>query len=228
LAQVFISVKQEKGIMFASDTGSERATSIEDYQSTCINFILDISRDYKDWVDRYELSERESYLRKQIIDSVVNNTNTWISQYGNTIRKVDIIMNDGVSKMAENTAGYPFSLSISLNGQTRYVSHPIGSIKLCVKAIPRDNKGVRLGSYSKENYFQLSSSAELSYHVSQESFKKSDILDDFITLDATKCSGGDLISITVIVDELADEFVSESRGYTTLILMANTKSKNRD
>jgi hypothetical protein len=227
IAQVFILVKSNiEGIMFASDAGSERATSIEDYQSTCINFILDISRDYKDWVDRYQLSDRESNLRKHTIDSIVNNTNTWIAKYGNTIKKVDIIMNDGVSKMAENTAGYPFSLSISLDGQMRYVSHPIGSILLRVRALPRDDKGVRLGAYSKENFFQLSSSAELSYYVSKESFKKSDILDDVITLDATKCSSGDLISITVIAEELSDEYVSESRGFTTLILLQDINSTN--
>ena len=214
--------------MFASDKGSERATSIEDYQSTCINFIFDISRDYKDWVDRYQLSNSETNVRKHTIDSIVDNTNNWIAEYGNTIKKVDIIMNDGVSKMAENTAGYPFPLSISLNGQTRYAYHTIGSILLRVNAIPRDNKGVRLGSYSKENIFQLSSSAVLSYQVSQESFKKSDLLDDFITLDATKCSSGDLISMTVIAEELTDEYVSESRGYTTLILMADAKPKSSD
>ena len=33
--------------MFASDTASERATSIEDYQNACTNFIIDISPDSK-------------------------------------------------------------------------------------------------------------------------------------------------------------------------------------
>ena len=37
--------------MFASDADSERATSIEDYQNTCSNFIIDLSKDYKDWID---------------------------------------------------------------------------------------------------------------------------------------------------------------------------------
>ncbi|MCD6037186.1 MAG: uncharacterized protein K0S67_1074, partial [Nitrososphaeraceae archaeon] len=45
--------------MFASDTDSDRASSIEDYQNTCTEFINDISRDYKDWVDRYQLSQEE-------------------------------------------------------------------------------------------------------------------------------------------------------------------------
>ena len=50
--------------MFATDSSSERATSIEDYQNTCMEFIIDISRDYKDWVDRYELSNDEITKRK--------------------------------------------------------------------------------------------------------------------------------------------------------------------
>ena len=49
--------------MFAVDGGSERATSIEDYQNTCSEFITDISKDYKDWVDRYQLIEEESKYR---------------------------------------------------------------------------------------------------------------------------------------------------------------------
>ena len=50
--------------MFATDSSSERATSIEDYQNTCMEFIIDISRDYKDWVDRYQLSNDEITKRK--------------------------------------------------------------------------------------------------------------------------------------------------------------------
>jgi hypothetical protein len=61
--------------MFASDTGSDRATSIEDYQNTCAEFITDISKDYKDWVDRYQLPEAENKSRKTTIDDIVKTTN---------------------------------------------------------------------------------------------------------------------------------------------------------
>jgi uncharacterized protein YeeX (DUF496 family) len=64
--------------MFATDSSSERATSIEDYQNTCMEFIIDISRDYKDWVDRYQLSNDEITKRKNYIDSVVKTTNECI------------------------------------------------------------------------------------------------------------------------------------------------------
>ena len=86
--------------MFAADSASERATSIEDYQNTCSEFILDISKDYEDWVDRYQLGEMETARRKSQIEAIVRTTNAWISKYGTTIKKVDIIMNDGVNKLA--------------------------------------------------------------------------------------------------------------------------------
>ena len=62
--------------MFASDTASERATSIEDYQNACTNFIIDISTDYKNWVERYGLTDEETTLRKGSIDSIVETTNS--------------------------------------------------------------------------------------------------------------------------------------------------------
>jgi hypothetical protein len=46
--------------MFATDRDSERATDIDDYRRTCSEFIIDISNDYKDWVDRYDLNPDEA------------------------------------------------------------------------------------------------------------------------------------------------------------------------
>jgi len=62
--------------MFTSDPGSERASSVEDYQNTCAEFI-------------------------------VRTTNEWIYRYSDTIKKIDIVMNHDINKLAENTAGYP-------------------------------------------------------------------------------------------------------------------------
>ncbi|MGH9877358.1 MAG: hypothetical protein ACRD5H_06950, partial [Nitrososphaerales archaeon] len=61
--------------MFATDFGSERATSIDDYKITCIQFIDDLSDDYKDWVDRYRLPEEERKFRRNSIEEVVKTTN---------------------------------------------------------------------------------------------------------------------------------------------------------
>lgn len=205
--------------MFATDSSSERATSIEDYQHTCTEFITDISRDYKDWVDRYQLSNEESTKRKESIDNVVTTTNNWIRNFCNTIKKVDIVMNDGINKMAENTAGYPFHFEVSVNSVKRYAKHNQGTVALRVNAIPNEGRMVRLGKYSKNELFLISSSSPLSPTVSEESMNTVDILDDYITLDASSCEKGSIVSITIIVEEVKDDYVSESRGYSTVIMI---------
>jgi hypothetical protein len=206
--------------MFASDTGSDRATSIEDYQNTCSEFITDISKDYKDWVDRYQLPEAENKSRKTSIDNIVKTTNDWIFRYADTIKKVDIIMNDGVSKMAENTAGYPFKFEVFVNNMTRYTIHPVGEVKVNVRATPREGRLVRIGNYQKNQLLLINSSSSVNFSVSLESLNSIDILNDYVVIDTKNCQTYDLISITIIVEESNGNSVTESRGYTNLILVS--------
>lgn len=203
--------------MFATDSSSERATSIEDYQNTCTEFIIDISRDYKDWVDRYQLSKEETNKRKGSIDNVVATTNNWIRNFCNTIKKVDVVMNDGINKMAEYTAGYPFQFEVSVNSEKRYAKHNQGRIAMRVNAIPQEGRTIRLGKYNKNDLFLIASSSPVFPKVSEESMKAVDILDDYVTLDASTCDKGSIISITMIVEEVRDGYVSESRGYSTVL-----------
>lgn len=205
--------------MFAADNSSERATSIEDYQNTCTEFITDISRDYMDWVDRYQLGDQETTRRKAVIGSIVKTTNDWIVKYGNTIKKVDIAMNDGVNKMAENTAGYPFKFDIFVNKMNRYTTHPVGEIRMNVKAMPRPGRLARIGSYQKDQLLLVSSSSPVNFSLSKESMKGADILDDYIIVDAKNCQKRDLISLTAVVEEVEGDYVTESRGYSTIILL---------
>lgn len=205
--------------MFASDMDSERASSIEDYQNTCVEFINDISRDYKDWVDRYQLPQEENKIRKAAIDNIVRTTNDWIIKYGNTIKKVDIIMNDGVSKMAENTAGYPFKFEVFVNDMIRYTWHPIGRIKVNIKAIPREGKLIRLGKYQRDQLLLINSTSTLNYSISQESLKCADFLNDYVVIDASGSKKYDLISITIVTEETEGDHTTESRGNSTLILL---------
>lgn len=206
--------------MFASDTGSDRATSIEDYQNTCAEFIVDISKDYKDWVDRYQLSEKENKLRKGNIDNVINTTNSWIFKYADTIKKVDIIMNDGVSKMAENTAGYPFKFEVSVNNVTRYTIHPVGDVKLNVRAIPRNGRLVCIGNYHRDQLLLINSTSAVNFNVSTESLKGADILNDYIIINAKNSRKNDVLSVTIVVNESNGNSVTESRGYSTLVLLS--------
>jgi hypothetical protein len=205
--------------MFASDSGSERATSIEDYQNTCTEFITDISHDYMDWIERYQLGEEETARRKATINHIVKTTNDWIVKYGTTIKKVDIVMNDGVNKMAENTAGYPFQLDVLVNKMMRFTIHPIGEVRVNIKATPRTGRLARIGNYQKGQLLLLNSSSPVKFSISKESMKAADVLDDYIIIDANGCHSNDLISLTPVVEEIDREYVTESRGYTTIILL---------
>jgi hypothetical protein len=202
------------------DTSSDRASSIQDYQFTCADFISDISKDYKDWVDRYQLNSLDSANRKKEIESVVTTTSNWIFKYGLNIKKVDIIMNDGINKMAEHTAGYPFDYKITVGSAKRYVKQKVQNIALTVNAVPREGKMIRLGNYQEGQVFLISSERDVKYSVSKESFVGADILNDMVLLEPTPCESGDLISTTVVVEEIQNSFVTEKRGYTTLILLS--------
>ena len=204
--------------MFASDRDSERATSIEDYQNTCTGFIQDISKDYKDWVERYQLSKDEQVQRNNEIDDIVRKTNNWIFEFGNTIKKIDIIMNDGINKMAETTAGYPFQIDVSSSNQKRYIIHEKKPIKLNLRSFPRQQRQVRVCNYDKENVFLLSSSNKIEVNYSDTSFDPSDLLDEFIVISPNQPYDEEVISITIKVEELENEVVKESRGYTTLLI----------
>lgn len=205
--------------MFATDSGSERATSIEDYQNTCSEFIIDISRDYMDWIERYQLGEQETARRKQIINQIVKTTNDWIVRYGTTIKKVDIVMNDGVNKMAENTAGYPFQFDVLVNKMRRFTTHPVGEVRVNIKATPRPGRLARIGDYQKNQLLLINSSSPVNFSISKESMEAADILDDYIIINANNCQSQDLISLTSVVEEVEGDYVTESRGYTTIILL---------
>lgn len=193
--------------------------NIKNYQNTCTDFIKDLSLDYLNWVDRYNLSPEEIKLRKQKINDVVIKSNYIIDKFGDTIKKIDIIMNDGISKMAEYTAGYPFQFSILVNNLTRYTYHPTGEIRLNIKAIPNYGKGIRIGNYDKDNLILLNSSSPFNYSFNKASLESVDILDDYIVIDAKSCLNNEIISATVIVEEVKDNIVFEKRGFSTLVLV---------
>lgn len=207
--------------MVFRERDSEQAASVEDYQITCSDFITDISKDYKDWVDRYQLSLEESAERKGGIESVMQTTSDWIFEYGNTIKKIDIIMNDGISKMAECTAGYPFKYEIFVGSHKRYIKHPLRKVTLDITAIPRQGRMIRMGNYQKDQVFLVNSENQIDFHVSNESFAGGDILQDKVVLETTRCKKDDLLSITLMVEEIQDSYVTEKRGYTTLVLLLN-------
>ena len=86
-----------------SDDGSERTDNVNDYKITCMDFIKEISHDYEAWVDYYKLPEDEDKKRRAGIRSTIERTNEWIAKVAQTIKAVDVVMNDGIQKMAEST-----------------------------------------------------------------------------------------------------------------------------
>jgi hypothetical protein len=201
------------------DEYSERATSVEDYKVTCIQFIKDISSDYIAWVDYYKLPEDEDKKRRTQIHAIVERTNEWIAKIATTIKGVDVVMNDGIQKMAENTAGYPFQIGVFVNGVSGYTLAKPGILDINVKAIGRDGCKVQLGCHQKDKRFLVNATSPVVIDESNIQDQDFDLLDLHLKMDTQKCQQRDIISFTIVVIETRDGQERERRGLTTVIHM---------
>ena len=201
------------------DEGSERSSSVEDYKVTCIQFIKDICNDYLAWVDYYKLPEEEDKKRRGQIHAIVERTNDWIAKIATTIKGVDIVMNDGIQKMAENTAGYPFQVGVFVSNMSGYTIAKPGIIDISVKAVGREGYKVQLGLHQKDKRFLINSTSPVVVDESNIPNGDFDILDVPLKMDAQKCQLRDVISFTVVVTETKDGQEHERRGMTTIIHM---------
>ena len=200
------------------DEGSERASSVEDYKVTCMQFIKDISSDYLAWVDYYKLPQEEGKKRREMISATVERTNEWIAKVATTIKGVDVVMNDGIQKMAESTAGYPFQIGVFINNSSGYTSAKPGIIEIIVKAVGREGCKVKLGWHQKDKRFLVSSTSNVSIDESDVTEgQEFDLLDMHLKVNAQECKPRDLISLTVIVSEVIEGQEHERRGVTTII-----------
>lgn len=199
------------------DEGSEKASSVEDYKVTCIQFIKDICNDYLAWVDYYKLPPEEDKKRRDRIHAIVERTNEWIAKVATTIKGVDVVMNDGIQKMAENTAGYPFQMGVFVNNTSGYTLARPGMIDVNVKAVGREGSKVMVGWHQKDKRFLTSSTGPVSIDESSIPAQDSETLDLHLALDAQKCQPRDVISFTVIVAETREGQEYERRGLTTII-----------
>ena len=107
---------------------SERTDNVTDYKRTCIDFIEDISGSYLEWVDYYKLPEDEDKTRRREIASIIERTDTWLAKIPQSIKAVDVVMNDGIQKMAEATAGKPFQIGVFVNQKSDYTMAKPGII----------------------------------------------------------------------------------------------------
>lgn len=198
------------------DEYSERANSLEDYKVTCIQFVRDISKDYLEWVDYYKLDEKEDIIRRRGINSVIGRSDDWISKIAQSIRGVDVIMNDAIQKMAEATAGKPFPINVTVDNVLSYTRARPGYVNVILKSTGRNKRQTQLGSHSKDTQFRIESTFDATIDVSK--IQKPQQADNFeLVIDAREATHNDVVSFTVIVEEHDSQMETERRGATTLV-----------
>ncbi len=200
-----------------SDESSERASSVEDYKVTCMEFIKDISGDYLEWVEYYKLASGEDKKRREEIAAVIERTNEWIAKVAQTIKGVDVVMNDGVQKMAESTAGKPFQIGVFVNQKASYTMTKPGIIDVNLKAAGREGRKVKLGFHHKDQRFRIESTGKVFFDETNLPQEEFDLIDIHLKLHAEECKQRDVVSFTVIVSEMQNGQEIDRRGASTII-----------
>jgi len=199
------------------DDSSERTDNVNDYKITCMDFIKDISHDYEAWVDYYKLPEEEDKKRRNGIRSTIERTNEWIAKVAQTIKAVDVVMNDGIQKMAESTAGKPFQIGVFVNGKSSYVMAKPGIIDINVKSNGRQGKKTKLGFHFKDDRFRIESTCGAFLEDKDLPTEEFDFMDVNLKLHAENAKQRDVISFTVTICEMENNMEFDRRGLTTIV-----------
>jgi len=199
------------------DEASLRTDNVNDYKVTCIDFIKDISNDYYAWVDYYKLPEEEDKRRRTGIKSTIERTNEWIAKVAQTIKAVDVVMNDGIQKMAEFTAGKPFQIGVFVNGKSSYTLAKPEVIDVNVKATGRKGRKTKLGFHFKSDRFRIESTCEAFLDETNLPDQEFELMDIHLKLHAENAKQRDVISFTVTVCEMENDVELDRRGLTTVV-----------
>ncbi|MGY5144617.1 MAG: hypothetical protein ACW9XH_09075 [Candidatus Nitrosopumilus sp. bin_32a] len=200
-----------------TDDASLRTDNVDDYKRTCIDFIEDISHDYEAWVDYYKLPEDEDKRRRAGICATITRTNEWIAKVAQSIKAVDVVMNDGIQKMAESTAGKPFDIGVFVNHKSSYTETKPGVIDVNVKATGRDGRKTKLGFHFKDDRFRIESTCNAYLDESNLPASEFEMLDLNLKLYAENAKPRDVISFTVTVSEVENDIEIDRRGHTTIV-----------
>ena len=200
---------------------SERTDNVTDYKRTCIDFIEDISGSYLEWVDFYsnrnEIDKDEDKKRRNEIAAIIEKTNTWLAKVPTSIKAVDVVMNDGIQKMAEATAGKPFQIGVFVNKKSEYTMAKPGIIDVHVKSIGRDGRKTKLGFHHQSQRFRIETTGKVFFDETNIPENEFDILDLHLKLDASQCKQRDVISFTVIISEMKNGVEFDRRGLSTVV-----------
>ena len=200
---------------------SERTDNVTDYKRTCIDFIEDISGSYLEWVDFYsnrnEIDKDEDKKRRNEIAAIIEKTNTWLAKVPTSIKAVDVVMNDGIQKMAAATAGKPFQIGVFVNKKSEYTMAKPGIIDVHVKSIGRDGRKTKLGFHHQSQRFRIETTGKVFFDETNIPENEFDILDLHLKLDASQCKQRDVISFTVIISEMKNGVEFDRRGLSTVV-----------
>ena len=196
---------------------SERTDNVTDYKRTCIDFIEDISGSYLEWVDYYKLPQDEDKKRRSEIASVIERTNTWLAKVPQSIKAVDVVMNDGIQKMAEATAGKPFQIGVFVNHKSDYTMAKSGIIDINIKASGREGRKAKLGFHHQNERFRIETTGKAFFDETNLPEDEFDLMDINLKLNAQECNQRDVISFTVIVSEMKDGLEFDRRGLSTVV-----------
>ena len=200
---------------------SERTDNVTDYKRTCIDFIEDISGSYLEWIDFYsnrnEIDNNEDKKRRNEITAIIEKTNTWLAKIPTSIKAVDVVMNDGIQKMAEATAGKPFQIGVFVNKKSEYTMAKPGIIDVHVKSIGRDGRKTKLGFHHQSQRFRIETTGKAFFDETALPENEFDSLDIHLKLDASQCVQRDVISFTIIISEMKDGVEYDRRGLSTVV-----------
>jgi len=200
-----------------TDDASLRTDNVDDYRRTCIDFIEDISHDYEAWVDYYKLPEDEDKRRRAGIRATITRTNEWIAKVPQSIKAIDVVMNDGIQKMAESTAGKPFEIGVFVNQKSSYTETKPGIIDVNVKAVGREGRKIKLGFHFKDDRFRIESTCGAYLDESNLPTSEFEMLDLNLKLHAENAKPRDVVSFTVTVSEVENGVEIDRRGHSTIV-----------
>ena len=196
---------------------SERTDNVTDYKRTCIDFIEDISGSYLEWVDYYKLPKDEDTKRRKEIASIIERTNTWLAKIPQSIKAVDVVMNDGIQKMAEATAGKPFQIGVFINQKSDYTMAEPGIIDVSVKASGREGRKTKLGFHHQNERFRIETTGKAFFDETNLPEDEFALMDVHLKLNTQECTQRDVVSFTVIVSEMKDGIELDRRGLSTVV-----------
>jgi len=127
------------------------------------------------------------------------------------------VMNDGIQKMAEATAGKPFQIGVFVNQKSDYTMAKPGIINVNVKASGKEGIKTKLGFHHQSERFRIETTGKAFFDETNMPEDEFDLMDINLKLNAQECKQRDVISFTIIVSEMKDGIEFDRRGLSTVI-----------